>query len=762
MTAFENKPSIQNEANLNATAVEQAELEPIDPPATFIDDGESLPRVVASNDVEIPCRYMLSPHYDANSDLCQKLHFIFTYYAPDRAHSNGYLLRSSIEHMLDYVKKHNDQNPPPLHVKKYVDITAEVFQGYMDYLDDNQIPMATAERFKTAGKATAEETGKIPRLLLPIVPMIKGKGSPPLTPDGFESFEKAFRQHMLTLYAKFSFREEVEAALPYTATEVLDAVRPIATKQRLFEWQCYIVKNEKSEPKREVYAARFLRSDDPEIRDLAEDKYSVTKFKRIYERDKDNYTLTGTGDPFDTGGFGRWDLDYARAIKTFVVHGFPFSYDPALLYKEYRRSSTTVAPYDSDDVIKMIIHRVTTANRADGRADPVLGMDELLSLYYPNIVDMTAILMFMMFQSGWNKETALAIDQNDFEHILTGTIEEAIKVVWSEKNRSQGVGKPFESPKRISLPTRKGDPLSFYTLIEMAKELSAPLADYPWDVIPALQTEERMNPMFACIRPWGEWDRGGRHTSIAHPKTFRVGVQQFLRQYEVIDSGKRLTTASELTRRFRPTWLLYKKKYNPVALLSQTLGHADRETTDIFYDNSSAAHMERLKRLRSELEEVIKLLRTRQFKGLLGKQAQADARANLKVFHIPGKTQPLWSCADQMRPDWAGSEIIVSTGRKCFAIHECIFCSRLRLFADSLPYLMEREAHLSELLNEESEDGFRSRLAKEREVIQYIIDEWGDEDDVEAAERYRRYHSPLLPRDLKMLEIIFESEAENV
>jgi len=271
-----------------------------------------------------------------------------------------------------------------------------------------------------------------------------------------------------------------------------------------------------------------------------------------------------------------------------------------------------------------------------------------------------------------------------------------------------------------------------------------------------------MNPMFACIRPWGEWEKGGRHTSIAHPKTFRVGVQQFLRLYEVIDDGKRLETASELTRRFRPTWLLYKKKFNPIALLSQSLGHADRETTDIFYDNSPAARLERHKRLRSELEEVMKLLRTRQFKGLLGLQAQAEAKANLKIFHIPGKDKPLWSCANQHKPDWIGSEIIASTGKKCFAIHECIFCSQVRLFSDSLPYLMERESHLSELLNDDHEDGFRTRMSKEREVIQFILDEWGDEDEVEDAERYRRHHSPLLPRDLKMLEIIFESEAENV
>jgi len=58
--------------------------------------------------------------------------------------------------------------------------------------------------------------------------------------------------------------------------------------------------------------------------------------------------------------------------------------------------------------------------------------------------------------------------------------------------------------------------------------------------------------------------------------------------------------------------------------------------------------------------------------------------------------------------------------------------------------------------------GFKSRIAKEREALQFIVDEWGDEDEIATAARYRRRESPLLPRDLGILEIIFESEDENV
>lgn len=194
------------------------------------------------------------------------------------------------------------------------------------------------------------------------------------------------------------------------------------------------------------------------------------------------------------------------------------------------------------------------------------------------------------------------------------------------------------------------------------------------------------------------------------------------------------------------------------------MGHSDRDTTDIFYDNSGAAQQERKQRLRSELEEIIRLLRARQFKGILSKHAQAEASAQLKVFHVPGHEKPLWGCSNQTEPDWPGAEIIVSTGKKCYSIPNCIFCSQMRVFQDTLPFLIERAAHLQEILDEgDIEDpGFDSRFTREMDAIHYVLDNWGDDDDIKAAARYRRRRTPLLPRDLKILEIVFESEDYNI
>lgn len=724
--------------------------------------NKSPTEIVTINGVRITCRYLQSPHYDATVNICITLHWVFLLYSPRVAHSSGYLLRSAIEHFLDFMDKHNSDNPEALHVKKYTDINSEIFKKYEGFLRDNGHPVSNAEKLKTAMTVVAKEDDRIPLIALPVVYTNESNGNPPLTPEGFDSLEIALTSHVNSIWAKLKFRKEVESAIPYTAAEVMDKVRPSPTKGRIFQW--INSKNGKNQSLDRLTCEKLFRNcPDTEIRSLAGDKDGAKKIRAIFERDKHLFANAQPEiNPFRTGGFAHWQVDYARMVKTLLTQGFPFKYDLQTQFEKYSQRKVSVIEEGCDDIVKILIHRLTTANRSVSNKR-VLMVDEVLALYFPTTVDMTALTMFMMFQSGWNKETALSIDQDNFEHVLTGTIEEAIKVVFSEKSRSQGLGKPFDDPKRINMPTRADDPYSFYNLIRLARKVSEPLADYPFDVIPAFSSEDRMNPMFMCLRPWGEWLKGGRHTSIAPPKTFRVGVQQFLRQYDVSEEGQRLTVAAELTRRLRPTWLLYKKKHNPIALLSMTMGHSDRDTTDIFYDNSGAAHQERMKRLRSELEEIINLLRMRQFKGLLGKQAQAEASANLKIFHIPGQKKAMWGCANQMKPDWVGSEIIASTGKKCFAIKECIFCSQMRVFEDSLPYLMERESHLDELLDGEDDTGFRSRIAKEREALQFILDVWGDEDEITSAARYRRRsRTPLLPRDLSILEIIFESEDYNV
>jgi hypothetical protein len=262
-------------------------------------------------------------------------------------------------------------------------------------------------------------------------------------------------------------------------------------------------------------------------------------------------------------------------------------------------------------------------------------LDDLLSEYFPTAIDISAIVLFLMLQSGWNKESVLSLDQENFEHVLTGAIGESLAVIFSEKNKSQSTGKPYFDPKQIVAQSDKNDPYSIFNLIELAKTLTEPLRDKSFDVMPVSHDDESMNRLFCFLRPWGEWGGlGGRHSSISNQKSFMQGIRAFLSAYPIFENGRRLEGAKDLTRRLRPTWEHYKRKDHPLSFLSTQMGHSNVNTTDIYYDSSGIATQGRKGRLRSELEAIVSLLRARQFTGLLGNRAQKDAAAELKIFTV--------------------------------------------------------------------------------------------------------------------------------
>ena len=385
-------------------------------------------------------------------------------------------------------------------------------------------------------------------------------------------------------------------------------------------------------------------------------------------------------------------------------------------------------------------------------------LDEHLALYYPTGINMAGLAILMMLQAGWNKETVMNVDKDNFEHPLTSTIEESIKIIYSEKFRSQGSTIPYAEPKQILAASDADNSYSLYNLILLAKEFTAPLAPFLNGMIDPIKNRQ-VNTLFAYIRPWSGWVKSESVTGLAtldYANQFSRMMSDFLRNYEVIDNGKRLTSSSEISRRLRVSWLFYNSEAKPFAFLSQLMGHQSRDTSDISYDNSPQARVRRLKRLRSGLEHIVELLRTRKFKGLLGKKASALANTKLSIFFLPHLERPLWACGNRYKPDWPGTPKLPK-GAKCVALEQCFFCSRVWILEDSLPYLIERLAHIDELLRDGSVAEFGSRLEAEREAIDVILDAWPDEDAIDEALQYRTVNSPLLPRNLQDLRLIFKT-----
>lgn len=454
-----------------------------------------------------------------------------------------------------------------------------------------------------------------------------------------------------------------------------------------------------------------------------------------------------------------WDVDHTRSLKTFLDHGFPMSMSLDEVSKNVTISYIKSYKRDCDSIIKALTHKYTVCANYYGS----LSLDQILEMYFPTSMDQSAIVIFLLLQSGWNKETVLGVDGTDFEHILTGSIDENLAVIFSEKFRSQGLDKPYDAPKQITASSNRDDRYSIYSLIKLAGNLSAPLKSFPFDTNPFQKAWEERNPLFLFLRAWGDWFKNkSRHSSISILNSYVNGVERFLKTYEVTENGKRLLRASEITTRLRPTWSLHKKRTTPLSIISTHFGHEKISTTDVHYDSSGAAMQEREERLRNELDAVVTLLVNRQFSGLLGKRAAERANASVKVFTMPGKDRPLWGCEDQLNPDWLGHENFVEPGRKCFRLEKCVGCSRVRIYEDSLPYLMEMLAHVEYELENESEGPRTADLLWRKQILEYLINDCHDEEAIKLAARYRRKHSPLLPRDMSSLRLIFDEEMSDV
>ncbi|MNI96199.1 hypothetical protein D3C73_1545980 [compost metagenome] len=79
------------------------------------------------------------------------------------------------------------------------------------------------------------------------------------------------------------------------------------------------------------------------------------------------------------------------------------------------------------------------------------------------------------------------------------------------------------------------------------------------------------------------------------------------------------------------------------------------------------------------------------------------------------------------------------------------------MFQDSLPYLLERLSHVEEALENISYFGHKDKLLNEKSALEWAIDDYDDEEALLAAARYRRKFSPLLPREMSSLKLIFKT-----
>ncbi|WP_338806854.1 hypothetical protein V8U11_06365 [Pseudomonas chlororaphis] len=718
-------------------------------------------QVRTSSGLPIDCTYLEHPAFDEHSNLCQSLHLTFIHYVPQRLNSAAYLLRKSINLFFDFFAVHTALNPAPLQLKALTDITAPVFKSFANYVLRNGEKSESAIALRSALSSVARETEVIPFLDLPPISATQANPTKPLAADGTVSLQESLNHQIDLIYEKLRFRDEVHRSTPYTFEELSYLIEKSFTEHQVMVW----VKHQAAQGQK---ISRYRLSTRTKrcvaLHGVMTSPVVALQLLKLYELNQGEVLIPSDFDP-EMGlkdNIYNWKPDWCRVLKTFISNEFPFNLTRTQLQTYYSHHSLR-SMSKCTNAVQLIIFRLTKSCEYFKRKyEDSPSLSQVLYQYYPSQVDVGAIVLMMMLQSGWNKETVMAINPDDFEHALTGVIESDIKIIFSEKVRGStrtAPRSPFKAPKppkRMYSPSNAEDPYSLYNLILLAKDLIKPLYDIQQP--PEINDQiDNGNPLFSYLNKYYTWKNQLVSTLDGRDDRLPQAVAEFLQLYPVMDNGVRLERTADVTRRLRPTWTAHRKKQFSLELVSQLMGHEFEATTDIFYDSSPQAHRDRLTRLRGELEEVLHLLRIRKFKGLLSAHAESKANVDLHIFHIPGHELALWGCTDRYTPDWYGHRSQVRDGELCAHLEQCCFCSRVRILQDSLPYLIERRAHIEEQLSDTSDLPQAGRLEDELTTLHFILDNWQDNEAVKHAVRYRNLHKPLLPRNLSDLNVIFKT-----
>jgi hypothetical protein len=650
-------------------------------------------------------------------------------------------------------------------LKALTDITAPIFKSFHYYTLGRGEKSEVTIALRAALSLVARETEVIPFLDLPPISPSPSNPNHPLAADGAASIKESLNRQIDLIYEKLRFRDEVHHSIPYTFEELSPLIEKSFTEHQVMVWVKHqTARGNKMSRCRLASRTKFCVT----LHGVMTSPVVAMKLLKEYELKQGEVLIPPDFDP-EMGikdNIYNWKPDWCRVLKTFIVHNFPFYLSNTQLQSDYSNHSLT-SKNQCTNAVQIIIFRLTKSSKYfKSRYEISPSVSQVLYKYYPSQVDMSAIFLMMMLQSGWNKETVMAINQDDFEHALTGVIESNIKIIFSEKVRgstrtgTHALNKAPQTPKRMYSPSNAEDPYSLYNLILLAKDLIKPL--YAIQQPPDINYQiDNGNRLFSYLNKYFAWRYQLISTLDGHVSRLSLAVAEFLQLYPVVDNGKRLVRTADVTSRLRPTWTAHRKQQFSLELVSQLLGHEFEATTDVYYDSSPQAHRERLTRLRGELEDVLHLLRIRKFKGLLSAHAESKANADLHIFHIPGHELALWGCTDRYTPDWYGHRSQVRDGELCAHLEQCCFCSRVRILQDSLPYLIERRVHIEEQLSDAQDLPQAGRLEDELTTLIFILDNWQDNDAVKHAVRYRNRHKPLLPRNLSDLNLIFKTGEMN-
>lgn len=722
----------------------------------------SIDSVFPNEGLELKCRYLSMPEFDPDSEICQMLHYGFYLYASNIGYSSACNARLGLEEFLIFRKWYNQENPVALQLHTLSDLFTEPLKIYKEYLQKRKINIKAIYSLRNMLNKAPEYDESFPTILFPKLPQIKTKPQEALDDSAIHSLEFSLKEQIDNLYEKLEFRKLVHEAKAYDFEEVFEEFSPSGTKKNVYEWYRFALNNNANPSAiRPAGKIKDLRNLHPDFAAILCHEDPKTAFVALYDKESSNFLGETIYNPFERLGFRLWNPDLKRVLKTFLDHGYPFNWEYDAILKFHEVTSTSINDYN--DIISLICFRFTTARPIQQKRKStgvlVPNFDELLNLYYPNQLDMASLMLMMMLQVGWNKETVLDLDPNNFEHVLSGTIDEKQRLITAEKNKGQGSNLPYFNPKTMIAVSNTNDKYSLFNLVRLANELSLPLQQIPLEE--AVTLNKKYSPLFCCIVDKADWKKKSRFSTMGNTKTSSRGVRDFLSKYEIVHGGTRLKTSSQILGKLRPTWVYLKRKTDPLSVVQMATGHASPVTTDIHYDNSPNAKKDREKRLSDTINDIGEKFKTRKLNGLLPQESneQSDSKT-IVIFSIPGHKRELWGCSDQTNPTWNNHELYVKPKEKCFHINKCWACKNLRLFSDSLPYILDRNDYLERSQLEMPEIEFAQLFLSEYKALKWVVKNWGNKEEIKSARKFLRQYKPLLPKDLSSLIPVMKLVAE--
>lgn len=457
------------------------------------------------------------------------------------------------------------------------------------------------------------------------------------------------------------------------------------------------------------------------------------------------------------GARSDWVIDSARALSTLAHEGFPFFLQSSwfnALERDARTSTlSSIGRTPLEFVMSCSVYKGFLKNRAPG----CLLLSELLHLEYPTAQDQATLALFIQRQLGWNKETVLALDKDNFVHPLSELAKHGTVLIISEKNKSQAQGLPYTNPKVMLATSSKDDPYSAYNLIKLAIEISEDCRRYVKSD-PNIEPDDprQRSPFLVMAYPQQPWVIEERFQPLDNKRQWDAGVAAFLDKAKLVDNGTPISKNSDLNGRLRVTsqQSIKQKHSHPIGLTALIHGHTSPVTTEVYYDSSAYADRKRRTRFHEFQEKFVKFSQAGQFQGVMGNIDSSSSKSpRFRIFTIMGHERPLWACMDSSNPIYPNHQPL-PPGSRCTRLDKCNGCSQWYVLEDSLPFLIERVSTLE--LQIEKDPGSVTLFNDEVSILKYILNNWGKKEAIAAATAYRNNFEALLPLDLKALIAFIE------